>query len=323
MAFYREHMQYGNEQAKAQHYLIIGPWDHAGTRTPKKEFGGLTFGDASLVDLNKLHKEWYDWTMKDGEKPEFLKDRVAYYVVEAEEWKYAASLEAIPAKSRKLYLHSTHGEANDVFRAGALSEHEPETDEPDTYTYDPLDARPAEIEPVDAEDYLIDQSYVMNLFGNGLVYHSEPFAEATEMTGSARFVAWIEIDVPDTDFLASLDLILPNGRSIQLTQDTLRARYRESLREEKLITPGEINQYVFDGFTFTSRRIAKGSRLRLVLRSPNTIYLQKNYNSGGIVAEESKEDARIAHVKLYHDAEHPSYLELPLTQRNEDTDEHR
>jgi predicted acyl esterase len=108
-----------------------------------------------------------------------------------------------------------------------------------------------------------------------------------------------------------------------LTQDTLRARYRESLREEKLITPGEINQYVFDGFTFTSRRIAKGSRLRLVLRSPNTIYLQKNYNSGGIVAEESKEDARIAHVKLYHDAEHPSYLELSLTQRNEDTDEHR
>ncbi len=28
--------------------------------------------------------------------------------------------------------------------------------------------------------------------------------------------------------------------------------------------------------------------------------------------EESGKDARTAHVTLYHDAEHPSFLELPL-----------
>ena len=42
-----------------RHYLIIGPWDHAGTRTPQAEFGGLKFGQASLVDLPKLHLDWY------------------------------------------------------------------------------------------------------------------------------------------------------------------------------------------------------------------------------------------------------------------------
>ncbi len=46
-------------EGRARHYLIIGPWDHAGTRTPQAEFGGLTFGPASLVDLPKLHLEWY------------------------------------------------------------------------------------------------------------------------------------------------------------------------------------------------------------------------------------------------------------------------
>ncbi|MGC2403754.1 MAG: CocE/NonD family hydrolase, partial [Acidobacteriaceae bacterium] len=49
MTYYRSHMKYGTETSKAQHYLIIGPWDHAGTRTPKKDVGGLTFGDASLL----------------------------------------------------------------------------------------------------------------------------------------------------------------------------------------------------------------------------------------------------------------------------------
>ena len=53
--FYNRHMQYGSEQDKAKHYLIIGPWDHAGTRSPKTEMGGLKFAQASALDLNKLH----------------------------------------------------------------------------------------------------------------------------------------------------------------------------------------------------------------------------------------------------------------------------
>ena len=120
------------------------------------------------------------------------------------------------------------------------------------------------------------------------------------------------MDVADTDFRVSLSEVLPNGKVIKLTQDFLRARYRESDRVEKLVTPGEINLYTFDGFTFFSRRIAKGSRLRLIISCPNTIYLEKNYNRGGVVAEESGKDARTAHVTLYHDKDHVSYLEVPV-----------
>ncbi|MGB2602691.1 MAG: CocE/NonD family hydrolase, partial [Candidatus Sulfotelmatobacter sp.] len=146
------------------------------------------------------------------------------------------------------------------------------------------------------------------------VYHSEPFVADTEISGFVKLSAWIEIDVPDTDFAASLYEILPDGGSVQLTSDNIRARYHESLSQEKLAKPGEINQYVFDGFTFFSRRIAKGSRLRLVLNCPNTIYLEKNYNSGGVVADETAKDAHTAHVTVHHDATHPSRLELPVVQ---------
>lgn len=78
------------------------------------------------------------------------------------------------------------------------------------------------------------------------------------------------------------------------------------------MTPGEINCYHFDSFTVFSRRIVQGSRLRLLFSSPNSLYMQKNYNSRGVVADESGQDARTAHVTLYHDPEHPSYPELPL-----------
>jgi predicted acyl esterase len=56
----------------------------------------------------------------------------------------------------------------------------------------------------------------------------------------------------------------------------------------------------------------KGSRLRLVVSSPNSIFWQKNYCSGGVVANETAKDARTAHVKVHHDATHASTLQLPL-----------
>ena len=140
--YYRDHMRYGSASARDRHYLIIGPWDHAGTRTPNRDVGGLKFGEASMVDLNNLHREWYDWTMKDGPKPAFLKQRVAYYVVGAEEWKYVPNLEAVAGNTRTLFLNSTGGQANDALHSGTLDADKPASSAPDRYVYDPLDLRP-------------------------------------------------------------------------------------------------------------------------------------------------------------------------------------
>ena len=312
--YYRQFMQYASPEARAKHYLIIGPWDHAGTRTPNAEVGGLKFGAASVLDLNKLHKEWYDWTMKGGPKPEFLKKPVAYYVTGAkEEWKYADSLDQVATETRTLYLASEDGRAQDVFRSGSLVAEKPVAGgKPDAYVYDPLDVRPAELQRTASEKYLVDQTGVMNLNGNGVVYHSAPFGEETEISGPVRVTLWIAMDVPDTDLEVDLYEVLKDGSSVALTSDVKRARYRESLRAEKLVAAGEVLPYKFETFTWVSRRLAKGSRLRLVVTCPNTIGLEKNYNSGKPVAGETASDARTAHVLVYHDAEHPSALDLPV-----------
>lgn len=310
--YYKRHMQYGTAEAKARHYLIIGPWDHAGTRTPKAEVGGLKFGTASVLDLNKLHTEWYDWTMKGGPKPEFLKKRVAYYLVGAEEWKYADSLESVTNTTKTFYLSSS-GAAADVFHSGALREGKVDSGAAsDSWIYDPLDTRPGAAEPEDNPNYLTSERGAMNMYGEGAVYHSEPFREATEVTGFAKLTLWLKMDVPDTDLEADLFEILPDGSSVSLTGATMRARYRESLREAKLVPAGATEEYVFDNFTFSSRRIAKGSRLRLIVSSINSTGTEKNYNSGGVVAAETGKDAKTAHISLIHDAEHPSALELPI-----------
>jgi uncharacterized protein len=311
MEYYRRHMAHGSASARERHFLVAGPWDHAGTRTPKRAVGGMEFGEASLLDLNRLHVQWYDWTMKGGPRPEFLKRRVAYYLTGAEEWRHADAL-PVATERLRLRLDSRGGVADEAFHSGTLREGAAEGTEPDRYVYDPLDTRPGALEREPIDEFITDQRYALNLFGAGLVYHGAPFQAETELTGYPRCELWLQLDVPDTDFLVTLYEMLPDGRSIVLSQDMQRARYRRSLREPALVEPGRIERYVLDGFTFFSRRIAKGSRLRLVIRAPNSIFKEKNYNSGGAVAQESRRDARTAHVALYHDSEHPSFLELPV-----------
>jgi len=316
LSFYRDHFKYASAAAKAKHYLVIGPWDHPGTRTPKADVGGLTFGPASVIDINKLHKDWYDWTLKGGARPDFLKNKVTYYMLGegAEQWRYADSLEAITASSRPMYLTSQDGYANDVFTSGTLSASKPgSANKPDQYVYDPLDTEFPAWNPVESsKDNLVNVSGLLASSGKILVYHTPPFAQDTELAGSLKFSAWISLDQPDTDFSVFVYEVKPDGSSALLGIDMLRARYRNSLREAALVRPGAIEHYDFDHFSFIARRIGKGSRLRLVLGPVNSKYWEKNYNSGGIVADESGKDAQTVTVTLYHDAAHPSALYLPI-----------
>ena len=199
------------------------------------------------------------------------------------------------------------------FRSGALTEENSAASAGmDSWTYDPLDTRPGSAEPEEDGNSLTSQRAVVNLFGEGVIYHGEIFPENTEIAGFPKLTVWLKMDVPDTDLEADLYEILPDGGSVALTGASMRARYRESLREARPVMPGKIEKYVFDNFTFFARRIGKGSRLRLVVRSINSTGSEKNYNSGGIVAAETGKDAKTAHISLVHDKEHPGALELPV-----------
>jgi uncharacterized protein len=307
---YRRHMQNATPEARAKHYLVIGPWDHPGTRTPQAQFRGLTFGAASLVDLPQLHLDWFAWTMQGGEQPKFLQNKVAYYVMDADQWQYADSLEAVTAETRPLFLDSK-ANATDVLTSGSLGS-APPSGKPDQYVYDPRDLSVVATERTVDPQSLTEQRLIFAQHGKLLVYHSAPFERDTEISGFFKLSAWLAIDQPDTDFAVSVYEIRPDATSILLTTDLKRARYRESLRDAKLIATREPLKYDFDGFTFTSRMVRKGNRLRLVIGPVNSINSQKNYNSGGDVSSESMRDARPVTVKLYHDRTRQSTLFVPL-----------
>ncbi|UCH96203.1 MAG: CocE/NonD family hydrolase [Candidatus Aminicenantes bacterium] len=312
LTYYKEFMKYASKEAKKNHYLVIGPWDHGGTRKPRQEMGGLKFGKNAVLDMDRLHLKWYDWHLKGKERPPFLKNRVCYYVMGANKWKYASTLEEVSNAQQVWYLSSEKGRANDVFHSGKLTKKMPGREKPDRFEYDPLDISPAK--HFNYPDAFVNYTGQTEAFArHKLIYHSPPLDQDLEVSGFITFNAYISLDVPDTDFKVMLYEIKPDGSSILLTWTVMRARYRNSLSKPELVKPGKIHLYPFDKFDFFSRKITKGSRFRLIISAINSPNWEKNYNSGGVVAEETSKDARKAVITLYHDKKHPSHLVLPVT----------
>lgn len=304
LSYYKDHITATDPKALDSYYLVIGPWDHPGTREPKADFGGEHYGPASLIDVLRLHREWYDWTMKSGTKPAFLEKHVAYYVAgpKAECWKYADSLSTVPSKPLTFYLDATGGAAS-IYHSGTLQP-SPAKATGGSFLSDPNDLSAAADHPSDPPG--------ADLHGDGLIFHSAPFAEDTEIDGKIDLRLSLSIDAPDTDIGYELHLITPDGKSHELTESLVRVRYRNSLEHPEPIHQNQPEEYRLDPGQWFAVRAPKGSELRLIVGALNTPYLEKNWNSMKPVAEQSGADAHVAHIQLLQTPDHPSTLTLPI-----------
>jgi len=312
IAFYREYMQYATEKGKSNHWLLIGPWDHAGTRTPNAAVGGLVFGDKSMLDMNKLHEDWYNFAMRDSARPAFLKNKVGYFITNRNEWKWVGSLDDIGKEKKSFYLANVGGQANDLLHSGSLLEKLPANTGPSAYVYDPMDKSSAAMDLHPPDNYLTDQSYANAISKFGLVYHTAPFTEETEVSGFFELDIYLETDVKDIDVEADIYELKPDGTSVLLTTAIVRARYRDGLESGKLLEPNKTYLLPFRNFTFISRTLEKGSRLRLLVSTPNSMNFEKNYGSGGMVSHETGKDAHTARVRIFHDGARASVIRMPI-----------
>jgi putative CocE/NonD family hydrolase len=305
-AFRQNHLDAASSAVAAQSYLVIGPWNHAGSRVPMRRLGGLDFGPAAYIDVKALHVAWYDHVMKGAPLPAFLTDHVVYYLVGADPnagaWRSAPTLAAATDHVQTLWLSSPGTDAGSIAARGALTKDAPPAQPADAYVYDPgLPAHNEGFEGAElvSKDYLTSDGLMRRLQGDGLVYDTAQFTVAADLVGFPAVTLFMSLDVPDTDVRAALYEVKADGSVIFLTQDVVRARYRTSVRKAILVTPGKLEPYSFARFNFVARTIAPGSVLRLVIVPLGASYHgERNRNSGKPVADETAADDRIAHVSV-------------------------
>jgi putative CocE/NonD family hydrolase len=125
---------------------------------------------------------------------------------------------------------------------------------------------------------------------------------------------------PDTDFVARLVDVYPDGRAICVADGILRASARESYPAPGVvrpvapspIEPGEVYEYVIDlwatGITFLP-----GHRMRVEVTSSSHPRWERNLNTGESALESSRTE--VAHQTIFHDAKRPSRITLSVVER--------
>jgi hypothetical protein len=308
--YYSNYVAHAPAEALARHHLVIGPWDHFGAQLPVKMIEGVAIPDAAVVDMQKLHADWYDYALGRGTLPPLLHDTVAYFMLGADEWRYAKSLQAASSgEELTLFLADSNGTPQDVFHSGELALKAHDSDPPATIVSDPHERPELEVASYAANEDLTSQFRAYQK--RAVTFHSAPFMEDTEIAGHMRLTLQCAADAPDFDLWAQVLMVLPDGSTVRLGEDIRRARFRNSQFKEELVKPGQVVQIPFE-FYWLARRIPTGARLRLTIAPLNSPNYQKNFNTGGRIGYEKIDEARIANITVFHDAKRPSELKLPL-----------
>jgi uncharacterized protein len=129
------------------------------------------------------------------------------------------------------------------------------------------------------------------------------------VTGRVTAKLWISSNAPDTDFTAKLCDVFPDGRSLNICDGILRARFRKSKRRPALMRQGEIYPIEIDLWS-TSYVFNKGHKLRVQISSSNAPAYDPNPNTGADFRGDDK--TRVARNLLYVDAAHPSHIVIPV-----------
>jgi hypothetical protein len=140
-----------------------------------------------------------------------------------------------------------------------------------------------------------------------LVYTSRPLKRAVEAIGPVKVVLYVSTSATDTDFTAKLVDVFPDGYARNLTDGILRLRYRNSLEKPELARAGEIYMVAVDAGV-TSNVFLKGHRIRVEISSGNFPRFDRNPNTGGPIADETRTVR--ASQTVYHDRAHPSRVVL-------------
>jgi putative CocE/NonD family hydrolase len=313
IAFRQKQLDATTPAVASESYLVIGPWDHPGSRNPKRRLGGLDFTDAAVLDVKALHVAWYDHVLKGAPLPTFLSDHVVYFVTGSNVWRSAPTLAAATARRETLWLSSPETSAGSIAAHGSLSQ-KAVSQAPDRYVYDP--SLPAHNEGFEGGEmvspsYLTSDALMRRIQGDGLIYDSAPLASATDLVGVPNLTLDLAMDVPDTDIRAALYEVRADGSVVFLTQDWVRARYRQGERHAKLATPGEVAPYRFAHFNFVARTLAAGSVVRLVVVPLGaSLHVERNRNSAKPVELQTAADNRVARIDL-HMGQGLSHIELP------------
>lgn len=297
--YFKEHYRH---RPDAEHYLLIGPYDHFGTQQSFKQaqLRGYRIDPVAQFDTSEITFAWFDHVFRGKPRPAILKDRVNFEVMGANAWRHAPSLTAMSEMKQRFFLTDTVSDGHYLLseqppgEIGAISQSvdfaDRTTSSAGYYPFPILDPQPD--------------------LSAGLVFATEPLAQDVEVSGGFSGELHVRTNKRDFDFLVALYELRADGSTFALSYYLGRASYAQDITTRQLLEPGAVSVIAFDRTRLVSRRVAAGSRLLVVVDVIKNNFHEINYGTGGTVSAELIADAS---TPLTVDWLTDSFIRVPMT----------
>jgi putative CocE/NonD family hydrolase len=290
--------------------LLVGPWAHGSTYGPYPDHSFDLFAPDDAVDVAALQLRFFAHHLRS--EANGLRDEapVRIFVMGDNRWRDEDDWPLARARETAWYLRA----------GGELTRDPPGEESPDEFVYDPSDPAPTIGGPTSlparmmkANSGPLDQRRLQDR-SDVLVFTSAPLAEPFEVTGALAVQLHAATDAQDTDFVAKLVDVGPDGSAIILAEGLLRARFREGFDREVPVEPGRPYAYTID-LAATSNVFQPGHRIGLFVTSSSFPRFDRNPNTGNPIGIDGAEALLPARQTIFHDRERPSRLLLPVVSR--------
>ena len=318
LAVYNHVRKTASPEVANQQWAIIAPVLHCSyTRaTVDTVVGERSMGDARL-DYDNIVYGFFDRFLKGESSPRLdALPKVTYFTMGSNRWQTSDTWPPAGAEPQTFYL-SSGGRANSLHGDGALVASPPDTDKPDSFTYDPMNPVTSYGGNVCCTGNAVqggsfDQRR-MEAREDILVYTTEPFKEGVELSGPITPTLYVSSDAKDTDVTVKVLDVYPDGRAYNLDESIQRLRYREGYDKPPVfMESGKVYKVTLQPLT-TSNYFKPGHRLRIEVSSSNFPRFDRNLNTGGNNYDEST--GKVAHNAVHHSKLYPSSLTITVVKR--------
>ena len=157
-----------------------------------------------------------------------------------------------------------------------------------------------------------DQRPVQALPNYGVIYRGERLAEDLTIAGAVRVTLHVQSSCRDTDFVAKLIEVEPDGRAMLLMDGVVRAMYRDGATEPQYLAPDRVYRLTIN-LADIHHTVRAGNRIQVDVTSSNFPRRARNTNSGNpVLAHDTEAAIRIATNTVHHADLTPSFVELPV-----------
>ena len=292
------------EFSRENQSMLIGPWGHEVNKDRK--LGNLDFGPDSVIDLRKVELDWFRRYLMEEEMEKW---KVKIFIMGENRWEYYGNWPPEESKEYSLFLTSKIG-ANSRFGDGRLT-NELNGNDYDEYTYDPENPTPFITDDTAEQIGGPDDYSPIERRDDVLVYTSDDLRHDVKIVGPVEADLFVESTATDTDFMAMLTDVWPNGYSQRLCDGMVRCRYRNGMNKVEFLNKG-VN-FVRINMWNTGHLFKRGHKIRLDITSSFFPKYSRNLNNGEDLAYSDR--IIVAKNRIYHGEKYPSKLKLRIIEK--------